>query len=115
MSKPEDVRDMLLFARKHNIESCFMWDDDLKFFIICNDVFYWGCADAEEITVDDFEMFIQCEEDLKATGEDRAIWDAPILFCCRKRGMRPQIPMLEHFTPKVLELIKACGPEREDG
>ena len=76
-------------------------------FVNCNDLFYWACADAEDITLEDIP-------DL-----ERAISECPnlghLLWCCRKRGMRPQGPFYNEFTPEEAALFDQAGPERDDG
>lgn len=37
---------------------------------------------------------------------------AHLLFCCRKRKMRPQKPYYKHLAEALHPLFDACGPER---
>lgn len=81
----------------------------LQFFVNCNDVFWWGTADVEEVkSAQDIADLAQAKADLP--GED---WST--LWVARKRGMRPQGAMYAYFSEKEKELFDACGPEREVG
>lgn len=114
--------------------------DPITFFINCNDLFYWGCADSEEIEAEDIPDFDKCFEDVRVaagindpeklkfphggTKEDVVAWNkyhdewygisawAPTLWCCRKRKMRPQIPYYRIIPTELHELFNACGPVR---
>ncbi|MEO6131889.1 MAG: hypothetical protein ABIQ02_08565 [Saprospiraceae bacterium] len=95
---------------------------NFKFFAICNDVFYWGTADLEEILPEDVELLRECWYDLKKIGEAYML---ATLFSARKRKMRPQYPMGriydrenkcytgDMWKPELRALFDACGPERD--
>lgn len=89
-------------------------DDELAFFITCNDVFYWGTADVEELTPDNIAVLEQAISDVKDTNENAEEW-ATDLFCARIRGMRPQRPYFKYLDdkPKLQALFLAAGPERD--
>lgn len=93
--------------------------EQIDFYINCNDVFAWACADVEQITEENIEVlestFAQCEERL---GKYRALW-AAILFCARVRKERPQnawynLLLNTDSTEDAFwrEQFDACGPER---
>lgn len=112
MALPEHTEELLRLMLAHDCHSELWWntrtrtkDGDLQFFINCNDVFVWGCADLEAIT----------EENLPVLKESLAIsslWGS-LLFCARVRGMRPQGAMYAHIDKELWEHFDACGPERE--
>ena len=54
-------------------------------FVNCNDIWAWGCADAEEVTKK--ELPVLCRMYM---GDKR--WGV-LKWACRKRGMRPQFPI----------------------
>ena len=88
------------------------------FYINCNDLFYWGCSDAEELTEENFPVLVQAIADVQAACPDmdryRVFGQAQTLFACRVRQERPQgccYPKDRRLWP----LIDACGPERETG
>jgi hypothetical protein len=96
-----------------------IWHKDsngrMAFFMMCSDTFAWGCADAEEIALEDLPMLRQCLDDLKAAGDYSEVWLAE-LYCARKRGMRPMNRWMEAYWAELgsaRELIEAAGPERE--
>lgn len=74
--------------------------------INCNDLFYWACADAEDITLAELPDLQRALDEAPGHGE--------LLWVCRKRGMRPQKPYYKYFNAEVAALFNACGPERTD-
>lgn len=101
----------------------------VTFFVNCNDLFFWGCADVEEITPENVGELRRAVSDLReslgvssmpnpATESDKwKEWDkAPSwgteLFACRVRKMRPQTPVLNKLRSELRPLFEACGPER---
>jgi hypothetical protein len=92
--------------------------DPLTFLVNCNDLFYWGCADAEVITEENIAGLEQAVADMKAVGakddkgRDEDWYDAHLLWVCRVRGMRPQGAYYKHLTQAFWPLFDACGPER---
>lgn len=114
----------------------FWWRTDgeyapVTFFVNCNDLFYWACADGETLTPENLPALLTALEDVRRaqglpTGEwPRARdmkdgWDehwhsgswAAQLFCARVRGMRPQRPCYRSMPEKLKPLFDACGPER---
>jgi len=78
---------------------------DKKFYIICNDVFAWGCADLEEITTENINILEECYKIDEIYGD--------ILFCARMRKMRPQNAFYNMMKDnKIKQLLDECGPER---
>lgn len=81
----------------------------------CNDLFFWGCSDCEEVTPENISILEQAVKDVEAiTGSQR---HADQVFCCRVRGMRPQGACYdERYFPKpIWPLFDAAGPERKTG
>ncbi len=112
------ILDLLRLLGKEEICDLVFWivdeEDNLQFFLGCNDVFGWASADAEEITSENLPQLRQAIIDIKAIDEHAPIWDACQLFVARIRGMRPQgaaYPKEKELWP----LFDACGPEREVG
>lgn len=81
-------------------------DDDLKLWVLCNDLFFWGCADGEDFELSDLPGLEKALEESSDHGE--------ILWCCRKREMRPQKPYYKYFNEAEVKLFDACGPERNE-
>ena len=87
----------------------------------CNDLFWWACADLEEITPDKLPLLKQCIDDRDAayidgTGEHQSGYGsifAGTLYACRVRKMRPQTAWYTDFHKCFWPLVDAAGPERE--
>jgi hypothetical protein len=97
--------------------SCIEEFRTVQFYIGCNDLFFWGCSDAEEITEENFHLLEESFWDLKKIDPGMGYHTILLfseLFCARSRKMRPQgaaYPKDEKF----FDLFHACGPERETG
>lgn len=76
--------------------------------INCNDVFYWGCADSEYITVELLPLFNEAVDDCDGNLEMAAN-----LYCARIRKERPQGAMYTYIPEELWPLFDECGPERE--
>ena len=100
---------LLKLVAEHELTDYIKWNTDLEFYVTCSDFFFWGCADAEDITSqEDVDLFEQAITDVGC--EQTYVTD---LYCAKKRKMRPQGACYE-FIPKHLWcLYDACGPERE--
>lgn len=88
----------------------------ITFFARCNDLFYWACADCEDVTPDNIgEMESATADVLAVLAEDssKAYLYATALFCCRIRKMRPQGAWYRGVDPRVVPLFDDAGPERD--
>lgn len=57
----------------------------LVLFVVCNDIFAWGCADAEQVSMGELlDLYRMHAADKK--------WGAA-KWCCKKRNQRPQFPV----------------------
>ncbi len=104
-----------------------MWHEDenggLVFALNVNDTFYWGTADCEPVTPDDFPDLASARDDVKSLtgvlGYDE--WTANLsqhvadLYAARRRGERPQGASYKFYPEAIWPLFDACGPERETG
>ena len=54
-------------------------------FVLCNDLFVWGSADAESLPHDEIGNLYKAWEQDKAWGTDK--------WCCIRRNMKPQKPI----------------------
>jgi hypothetical protein len=79
----------------------------------CNDLFFWACADAEDITPSDLPMLEQAIKDCEAVGSCLSAY-AGTIYACRKRGMRPQNPCYSGYPKDLWPLLDAAGPERDE-
>lgn len=108
----EFILDVLGIIAKADAHRALWWRTDgeyapITFFINCNDTFFWGCADAEDVTPENIEVLRKAYDDSKYHGD--------ILFCARVREMRPQGAMYDCIRKEDWHLFDACGPEREVG
>lgn len=101
-----DINKLLRLIAEYEISDNIWWNTSLEFFVNCNDIFGWAMADAEPISTD--EDIVALEQAIKDGGDDGVL-----LYCARKRGMRPQGALYKHLDEKNKELFNACGPERE--
>lgn len=99
---------LLILVATHDVQDSLMWNSSLQFAIACSDAFCWACADAENIETD------ADIDDLAAAILDAGD-DGPLLYCARRREMRPQGAMYDHIDKKNWPLFDACGPVREAG
>ena len=98
--------ELLRIVSRYDMADCLMWtEDDLEFAVLCNDVFFWGGADCEDVFEEDLPALEQAFIDAGFEGDT--------LYCARKREMRPQGAMYGHFDPKHWHLFDSAGPERD--
>lgn len=98
----------------------------VTFLVNCNDEFYWGCADCEEVTPRNIGILEQSIADCKEATKGKSFGAgtcsergstvyAPMLFCARVRKMRPQGAVYpggdDHAGVRLL--LDACGPPRD--
>lgn len=111
--KDDFIRRVLVSAAKHDNTDDLHWNTDLEFYIICNDVFFWGCADAEGLTPETVEEWERAMEDADRVG---GFAYGGILYCARMRKMRPQGAYYDHIIVRELwPLFDACGERRAVG
>ena len=87
------------------------WGEEAKtstrLLINCNDLFYWGSADAEEASAYKLEELYLAWEGNKKWGTSK--------FCCMQRGLQPQTPIVrdmkaDGFWDDELEALPAPHP-----
>lgn len=102
---------LLRLAAKHDFIYDVAWNEDLEFNINCNDVFTHA-SDAEDITSqEDVDAIEQAAKELLEIHSLANCW-ATLLFIARKRQMRPLGSWYHGLDNKIVDLFKACGPER---
>ena len=106
---------VLRFHSENDIEGMLYWwveKDELKFAVLCSDLFWWGTSDHEELTIENFSLFEQSVEECQKSDPVLGAINGCGLFASRIRKMRPQgaaYPEQKELWP----LFDACGPERE--
>tara|TARA_Y100000310_G_scaffold59560_1_gene54912 strand:- start:723 stop:1094 length:372 start_codon:yes stop_codon:yes gene_type:complete len=101
------IINLLKLVAEHDGWGDIFWDVGLQFSVLCNDFFYWGCADAESITPETLPELRRALEDAPADGL--------LLYCARRRKERPQGAYYKYLGKENWALFDACGPEREVG
>jgi hypothetical protein len=61
--------------------------ETIVLFVNCNDLFYWGTADCEHLTLGEVR-------DLFEAWRADPSWGVSI-WCCKKRKLRPQVPIVK--------------------
>lgn len=88
------------------------YDGEIVFNINCNDFFGWAVADSEIIKPEDIVLLRQTKEDCLLLDRDGDCY-FHMVFCCRKRKMRPQRAVYMHYPAYIQELFNEAGPERD--
>lgn len=92
-------------------------EDKIRVYAMVNDVFWWACADLEEITVDNLPILKEAIKEIdEATSKFRYIDDGiwAELYAAKVRKLRPQGACYPKDT-RLWPLFNKCGPEREPG
>jgi len=111
------VWEVLRFTAKEDIDVFWRTEGEnapITFFVNTNDILYWGCVDAEELTPESLPVLKQAIEDLEKIEEHAGRIYGEELFCCRMAKTRPQgacYPKDEKFWA----IFDECGEEREEG
>lgn len=117
---PEFIVRLINLLAKHKAYDLTHWypeakEHPIRCFVNCNDFFYWGTADGEEVTPENIDVLEEAFREVVETPEVdiyyESYWGA-MVFCCKMRGMRPQgacYPSKKYLWP----LFDVCGPERE--
>ena len=74
--------------------------------VICNDQFYWACADCEPLPASEIESLYKMWKADPRWGVTK--------WCCRSRNMRPQIPIVNDMKKEGVwddELESLPAPE----
>jgi len=111
------VLDVLKTTGDYDIGGMIFWrtDEDyapLTFFAICNDVFAWACADAEEITPQNLPDLKKALKDVEISNHCCNYIEGVALFVSRIRKERPQGACYPE-DKTLWKLFDETGPERE--
>jgi hypothetical protein len=100
----------------HDLSENVTWRVDESgaptFEVNCNDLFWWGTADAEEVERADVDALERAFADARAADPEGVHWAAE-LWVARKRGLRPQGAAYAHVPTALHALFDAAGPPRE--
>lgn len=85
---------LFLNSRKYYCEHAKgLMPETLVLFVLCNDTFAWGCADAEEVTTEELPKLFEMHEKDPVYGSIR--------WVCIKRGEKPQKPIADRMRTSV--------------
>jgi hypothetical protein len=111
-----EVMCMLAELDEGETEHFMFWPvtpEGVRISVTCSDVFYWGCADAEIVTRENFPQLRQAYlDEIEASPDDVALhpgW----LFVARLRNLRPQGAIYKALEYWEVPLFDAAGPPRE--
>jgi hypothetical protein len=113
MSNDDFIKNILRFAAQNYLFEELHWNDQLEFYILCNDIFFWGCADTEGVTEETLPILKQAIEDAEKVKKNSGTIHGAILYCARQRKLRPQGAFYKYLDKELWSLFDACGPERE--
>ena len=119
MTNHEYIIAVLRVAEQYEIWSELLWrvsaDGAVRFYIGCSDLFTWGSADAEEITMENLPLLEPAIIDALAADSVGGEIYGTSLFCCRSSKCRPQKSVAAHIAkfPRLLVLFKAVGTGQE--
>jgi hypothetical protein len=93
------MNEILKYIAEQDMHDNLYWNEDLQFYIMCNDLFYWACADAEPLTEETLPTLKQ------AVADSDNIWGG-LLYCCRMRKQSPQEPYFKSIPEKFHSLFR---------
>jgi hypothetical protein len=62
-------------------------EETIVMFVLCNDLFYWGCADAESLPYSEIRKIYEMHIADPTWGTQK--------WCCLRRNLRPQTPIVK--------------------
>lgn len=101
------LEDRILFSNERKYSDGEEEGSTVVLFVNCNDLFYWGCADAEDLPLGEVQNLLKMHFKNPRWGSDK--------WCCLRRGLRPQIPVIEQMKKEGAwddELEALPAPER---
>lgn len=109
------IKSLLGLMDVHVAHSDLFWrigpESAIRFFINCNDEFYWATSDVEQVLPGDLESLAKAYADAR---DALCEYYGGLLWVARKRNMRPQGPYFQYFTTDALvNHFLAAGPERD--
>lgn len=109
---PSPTRELMVeilrvFSEEGDATDDLFWrvdpEGNVRFYVNCSDFFYWATGDGEPIeTAEDVFALRQALIDTSNAEHNDNEWWWPLLYCARRRGMRPQEPYFKgHYEPNV--------------
>lgn len=116
MNNPDFLIDLLEFLYQEDLQDMVWWsviDRKPRFMITCSDIFFWGSADGEDITEENFDILKQSIKEVKEIDEYE-VYQGCYLFVARVRRERPQGAAYPD-NKDLWKLFDTCGPEKPTG
>ena len=82
-----DNKALIILLDDHILFPIYGDTKTIELHVICNDLFYWGCADSEQFSIYELEELHKAYK-----SDDKWAIDK---MCCSKRGLQPQVPIVE--------------------
>ena len=111
MEKSQLFCEVAKLAGKYQFTEDLWWDKDLNVSVNVSDLFYWACADAEEVTEENLPVLKQTTADLEAVCPRSVDGYAASLFAARVRNMRPQGKYISDYVNEYPEREKVYNEE----
>lgn len=89
-------------------EVLFFRKNPMSVYIMCNDTFYFACADCELVTEENVGRFEQAMADCMAAGDPYGNY-GPLLFIARERNLLPLPSILDRIEEPYRTLIAKVG------
>lgn len=102
----KSIKEILRIVAAWDIYKYFYWDEDIRCYIICNDLFWYGGKGREEVTEKNLGELVAALQDV---GRDEGCQ----LFVCRQRNMRPSGRYYKYLSEENWYLFDECGPTRK--
>lgn len=117
---PKQVVEVLtMFAFEHTEDLWWRMNaenrSELNLYAACNDFFFWGCADGEEITQEKLPVLWEAKKEMDNLSISDHELEYGLLFCAKVRKMRPQGAYYKYLKEETWPLFDTCGPFRESG
>lgn len=114
------VYEVMAYLSENDMQEVLSWNannGEIEFYANVNDVFFWACADAEDVTPENFAELKKAIADIRlaAPGTFMEHDYGVELFAARNRGMRPQGAAYPPKDSGLVPLFDAAGPFRETG
>lgn len=111
----EDIVAILRWFAENDQHDSLWWCVDrignVEFSVNIGDVFEWGCAEYESVTVADLPELQRAKDDIIQSGETSSIssWRAVTLWASRKQKTRIQYSIYKDMSDFVKPLFKSVS------
>ncbi|OQW34532.1 MAG: hypothetical protein A4E20_10960 [Nitrospira sp. SG-bin2] len=111
MDATELFLEVARLAGLHGFKEDLYWDQDLAVSVDVSDLFYWACADSEDVTEENLPLLKQSIEDIANICKRSVHKYATPLFAARVRGQRPQGKYISDYVYEYPDRVKVYDEE----